>query len=49
MLGVADTGYRVVTNTGKDGCQSVGHMHFHVLGGEPLGPWLAGIPCDLAQ
>ncbi len=29
-LGCAD-GYRVVTNIGKDGGQTVAHMHFHVL------------------
>ena len=29
-------GYRVVTNVGDDGCQSVKHLHFHVLGGEKL-------------
>ena len=26
-------GYRVVTNIGEDGGQSVPHLHFHVLGG----------------
>ena len=26
-------GYRVVTNCGEDGCQSVKHLHFHILGG----------------
>ena len=26
-------GYRVISNVGEDGCQSVKHMHFHVLGG----------------
>ncbi|MBR6410569.1 MAG: histidine triad nucleotide-binding protein [Clostridia bacterium] len=26
-------GYRVVTNVGEDGCQSVKHLHFHLLGG----------------
>ena len=30
-LGLAD-GYRVVNNCGKDGLQTVGHIHFHVLG-----------------
>lgn len=29
-------GYRIVTNTGPDGGQSVGHLHFHVLGGRRL-------------
>ena len=29
-------GYRVITNVGEDGCQSVHHMHFHVLGGMKL-------------
>ena len=34
-LGLSD-GYRVVTNIGEDGCQSVKHLHFHILGGEKL-------------
>lgn len=29
-------GYRIVTNTGADGGQSVNHVHFHVLGGRGL-------------
>lgn len=29
-------GYRVITNIGEDGCQSVRHIHFHVLGGKKL-------------
>lgn len=29
-------GYRVITNVGDDGCQSVKHIHFHVLGGKKL-------------
>ena len=36
QTGLEETGYRVVTNCGPDACQSVGHMHFHVLGGEQL-------------
>lgn len=35
-LGVADAGYRVVTNCGKLGGQSVDHLHFHILGGRQL-------------
>ena len=34
--GVAESGYRVVTNIGEDGGQSVDHLHFHVLGGRRL-------------
>lgn len=29
-------GYRIVNNCGKDGGQSVEHLHFHVLGGRML-------------
>ena len=29
-------GYRVITNCGADACQSVKHLHFHVMGGRPL-------------
>ena len=31
-----ENGYRVVTNIGDDGCQSVKHVHFHILGGKKL-------------
>lgn len=34
--GLADTGYRVATNVGPHACQSVAHLHFHILGGEQL-------------
>ena len=29
-------GYRVISNVGEDGCQSVKHIHFHILGGKKL-------------
>lgn len=41
QLGLAEGGYRVVVNCGKDGGQSVDHMHFHILGGRALG-WPPG-------
>ncbi len=34
-------GFRLVVNDGKDGCQSVYHLHIHVLGGRQLG-WPPG-------
>jgi histidine triad (HIT) family protein len=34
--GVAESGYRVVTNVGEDAGQLVRHLHFHVLGGRSL-------------
>jgi len=35
-LNIEKTGYRVVNNCGKDGGQSVNHIHFHVLGQREL-------------
>lgn len=29
-------GFRLVSNKGADGCQSVGHLHIHILGGSKL-------------
>lgn len=29
-------GYRIITNIGEHGCQSVKHLHFHVVGGKQL-------------
>ncbi|HHW70277.1 MAG TPA: histidine triad nucleotide-binding protein [Clostridiales bacterium] len=36
QLGVQDNGYRIVVNCGTDGGQSVGHLHYHLLGGRTL-------------
>lgn len=41
QLGIAENGYRIVNNCGKDGGQTVGHLHFHLLGGRNLG-WPPG-------
>lgn len=29
-------GFRLVSNKGENGCQSVGHLHIHILGGTKL-------------
>ena len=34
-------GYRVVSNCGDDACQSVKHLHFHILGGAQLAGQMA--------
>ncbi len=31
-----ENGYRIVSNIGEDGCQSVKHLHFHIMGGKKL-------------
>lgn len=34
-------GYRVISNCGADACQSVKHLHFHILGGAPMAEKMA--------
>lgn len=34
--GIDGSGYRIVFNTGREGGQTVGHVHAHVLGGRPM-------------
>ncbi len=36
LEGIKDTGYRLVINVGRDGQQTVGHLHIHVLGGRRM-------------
>ena len=36
-LNIANTGYRIITNSGKDGGQEVPHFHIHILAGEKIG------------
>lgn len=38
---IAENGYRVITNCNQYGGQEVFHIHFHILGGEPIGPMRA--------
>ena len=35
-LGIDKTGYKVISNSGKDGGQEVPHFHIHILGGEKI-------------
>ena len=39
--GLAETGFRLVINNGRDGGETVPHLHCHILGGRPLG-WPPG-------
>ena len=41
LTGIAETGYRVISNIGPDSHQEVPHLHMHVLGGAPVGPLVA--------
>jgi histidine triad (HIT) family protein len=36
-FGIAESGYRVLTNSGKDSGQVVFHLHYHLVGGKTLG------------
>lgn len=37
IMKISDKGYRVIVNCGKDGGQTVPHLHYHVLGGAAMG------------
>ena len=43
-LGVNESGYRLIVNVGKNGCQEVPHIHMHLLAGGYLGGF--GFPND---
>ena len=40
-LDIANSGYRIVTNNGRDADQVIQHLHLHVMGGQSMGwpPW----------
>jgi histidine triad (HIT) family protein len=39
-LGVAESGYRILANSGADANQEVAHFHVHIFGGKKLGRML---------
>lgn len=41
LKGIDQSGYRVITNCGADACQSVQHLHLHVLGGVKMSEQMA--------
>ena len=42
QLNIAGSGFRTVFNSGDHACQSVYHMHLHLLGGEQMGGSMVG-------
>ncbi|MBV9104652.1 MAG: histidine triad nucleotide-binding protein [Verrucomicrobia bacterium] len=40
-LGISQTGFRIVINSGRHGGETIPHLHLHLLGGRPLG-WPPG-------
>ena len=40
-LGIAGSGWRLVANCGPDAGQTIHHLHFHLLGGAPMGGRMA--------
>ena len=36
-LKIENSGYRLITNSGENGCQEVPHFHIHILAGEKIG------------
>lgn len=43
QLGLSESGYRLLANTGRDGGQEVPHLHVHLFGGRVLGRMIADV------
>ena len=46
MKNLREAGYRLLTNIGENGHQEVQHLHFHILGGQPLGSFIKKLELD---
>ena len=46
IVNLEKAGYRLLTNVGDDGHQEVQHLHFHILGGQPLGSFIKRLELD---
>ena len=46
MKNLREAGYRLLTNVGENGHQEVQHLHFHILGGQPLGSFIKKLELD---
>ena len=42
QLGIAGSGFRTVFNSGDHGCQTIYHLHLHLLGGTQMGGSMIG-------
>ena len=38
---ISESGYRLITNCNKDGGQEINYLHFHLVGGLPLGTMIS--------
>ena len=45
QYGIHDSGYRLITNSGRDGGQEIDYLHFHLVGGLKLGKMIS-LPKD---
>lgn len=43
VLGLGESGYRLLVNNGPDSNQEVPHLHVHIIGGRNLGPLMAPV------
>ena len=46
QFNVNETGYRLITNCGKDGGQEINYLHFHLVGGLKLGKMISLSKCE---